>query len=102
MRKAFSYLAAFMLLGAIFISFPYGYYQVLKLVSCIAFVLCFLEQLSCKKTLTASVFLLMGIIFNPIIPVHFEKSIWMLLDAIGILLLFLYLLPLKLIRKAYG
>lgn len=57
---------------------PYGYYQFLRTVICIAAAyLAYREyQLDDKVTIWAVVFALLAILFNPIIPIHLSREIW--------------------------
>lgn len=71
-----------MLLAGIPKYFPYGYYNLLRLVVCgtgiyIAYYL-FAEEKKFIGFLSALVVLL----FNPIFPVHLDKDAWVLIDFI--------------------
>jgi hypothetical protein len=63
---------------------PYGYYQFLRIVVCIAAAyLTYREyQLDDKVTIWAVVFALLAILFNPIIPVHLSREIWAFFNVI--------------------
>jgi hypothetical protein len=63
---------------------PYGYYQFLRIVICIAAAyLTYGEyQLDDKVTVWAIVFALLAILFNPIIPVHLKRDLWAVFNII--------------------
>ena len=63
--------------------FPYGYYTLLRLVVCSTAV--FLGWFSYKKQKVRWVWImgLIALIFNPVIPIHFNKRLWIVLDLIG-------------------
>lgn len=63
---------------------PYGYYQFLRVVICIAAVyLTYQEyQLDDKVTIWAVVFALLAILFNPIIPIHQSRKTWAYFNVI--------------------
>jgi hypothetical protein len=66
----------------------YGYYTLLRLVATVMF--CWAAVVSCKRkaSFLPCAFGLFALLFNPIIPVSFEKEIWAVLDitAAGFLL----------------
>ncbi len=63
---------------------PYGYYQFLRIVICIAATyLTYREyQLDDKITIWAVIFALLAVLFNPIIPVHLKRDIWAVFNII--------------------
>ena len=65
-------------------TFPYAYYQLLRWVvagTCFYTAWIFYEQ---KKTVWFSLFLVTGIVFNPIAPFYLSKSIWQTVDVVTI------------------
>lgn len=72
-----------------FLHLPYGYYTLLRIVvTCCIGYLVYLEY-ALNDSLSLSVILLafLVILFNPIIPVYFSRSIWTTLDIFTILVL---------------
>ena len=76
-----------MLLIAAFVSMPYGYYVLLRLVE---FVSCCVIIIHSVKKNSMNIFTLLfgvfGLVFNPIFKVPFPKDVWAIVD-IGAMLL---------------
>lgn len=74
---------------------PYGYYEILRLVSCPIFA--FGANLSYKLDRTAPlwVFGTLAVLYNPLIKVHLQRESWQLVNiaTIGFLLVMLWKLP---------
>jgi len=73
-------ISVILLLAGIPKFFPYGYYTLLRLAVCgtgcyIAFFA--YEQ---KKQIIGFLSILVGLLFNPIIPVYLAKDIWVVID----------------------
>lgn len=67
---------------------PYGYYTVLRLVGCGAFAFAAYVSFSRHGKILPWMFVLVAIVFNPIVKVHLPKEVWALVDvAAGFLLL---------------
>lgn len=84
-----------MLLAGIPTIFPYGYYTLLRLVVCgtAAFIAYFsFEE---EKTIIAYISILFVFIFNPVIPIHFGKEIWIVIDLITAIFLAITILALR-------
>ena len=78
----FTILAGIMLLLAIPSIWPYSYYQLLRWV--VAIVACYNAYLS-HESKQNNWMIVMGIIvvlFNPVVPIHLDKSTWGFLDLI--------------------
>lgn len=83
--KIFKYLAAAMLILAVF-HLPYGYYQFLRVaVTLIAGVAAYQELEQSNKTAFA-LFLVTALLFNPILPVYLNRSLWLPIDLAAALL----------------
>ncbi len=67
--------AVAMLLGALG-RWPYGYYQLLRLVTCGAAVYGAYVSHSLGKTGWLWAFVFVAVLFNPIIPVYLTREIW--------------------------
>jgi prepilin signal peptidase PulO-like enzyme (type II secretory pathway) len=67
---------------------PYGYYTLLRIAAFGIFGFAAFISFDRKYKLLPWAFILLAIIFNPIIKVHFSKELWALIDiAAGIFLL---------------
>ena len=74
-------IAGAMLLIGIF-PLPYGYFQLLRWITCgIAIFLVYIAY-RYKKVWVAVIFGVIAILFNPIFIIHFEKNVWQWIDAI--------------------
>ena len=73
--------AALVLIVAAF-PLPYGYYTFARIVTCLAFALLAYSayQGTPPELPWIAVFALLAVLFNPVIPVHLTKKIWMVLD----------------------
>ena len=61
--------AAVMLVGAL-LNWPYGYYVFLRWVVCLKAVFCAFSAYTIKKTWLAWAFVLVAVLFNPLVPIH--------------------------------
>ena len=72
---------------------PYGYYTLVKILVCgFSAVLAYRNYKAADDKLAAWVwvFLIIAIIFNPLIPLHMQKEVWMVVDTVtGVLFLWL-------------
>lgn len=76
-----SLIAAAMLLGSL-AEWPYGYYQLLRLVVCgvgayVAFI-----AYNWQKMWAVWLFGFIVLLFNPLIPIHLSREIWQPMDVI--------------------
>jgi len=81
------YIASALLFAAL-LPLPYGYYTLVRLVTTCVFVWASIIEFQ-KKSIMIWVFAFGAILFNPLIPVHLNREIWIPLDiisAFGILL----------------
>lgn len=60
---------------------PHGYYTFLRLISCTTFALATYVSLARKATVFPTVYGILALLFNPFIPVHLPKAVWMFLDS---------------------
>ncbi len=74
-------LSIVLLLLSIF-PFPYGYYVLLRLVVCLTAGL--LSWLSYKENRIGWAWVMgfIVLLFNPIVPIHFERGVWMVFDVV--------------------
>ncbi len=81
-------LAGVMLLLAVPPIWPYGYYQVLRIVVCIAAAYGAYTAFTTERAAWVWVLGAVAVLFNPIAPVYLDKETWVIPDIIaGILLL---------------
>ncbi len=55
---------------------PYGYYMFLRIVITIIAITNALEEVKSLKKIWLIVFIIIAIIYNPIIPIYLKKHIW--------------------------
>ena len=70
-----------MLLGAI-AEWPYGYYILLRWITCITSILVVFQAFEKNIDWTKVVFIVIAILFNPLAPIYLSRSIWIPLDII--------------------
>jgi len=87
-HRIFLRAAGVMLLVAVPPIWPYGYYIFLRLVVCgVAFYIAFhLRENNQKYCVTL---VIMGLLFNPILPIFLPKLIWIPIDIGGAILFFI-------------
>lgn len=61
---------------------PYGYYQLLRWVTCGVAVFIAIQAYSWKKIWAIWLFAVIAVLFNPLIPIHLTKEIWQPIDII--------------------
>jgi hypothetical protein len=68
---------------------PYGFYTLLRIAVCLAAAFSAYADFTGARTGWAIAWAVVAILFNPLIPVHLSKDIWMVLDiAAGALFAF--------------
>ena len=73
-------IAAIMLVAAL-ADWPYGYYQLLRFVTCgVAAYIAYLAYQR-QKMWAAWLFGLIAVLFNPLIPVHLNREAWAIIDC---------------------
>lgn len=75
--------AAFLLLAIL--PWPYGYYQLLRLVvcSCAAIIAWGYHRHGNGVGLKGISLLCMALLFNPVFPIHLEREIWIIFNLLG-------------------
>jgi len=81
------YLTSIMLFIAI-APLPYGYYTILRIITTGVFLWSSFIMLENNESILPWVFILLAIIFNPILKVYFPKEIWAVIDIFSGLLIF--------------
>ena len=82
---------AFLLLVFAHRKFPYFYYQILRWVVCITFIL-YTVHFWEKVKFLGIISLINGVIYNPIIPIHMKKSSWFVFNVISAVILGIFIL----------
>ncbi len=62
---------------------PYGYYQLLRLVICIASCILTWQVFQAKRTGWMVIMGILAILFNPIGPIFLTRDVWALIDVIA-------------------
>ena len=83
--KYFIILNIFMLFGVI-IEWPYGYYTMLRWITCIASILIAFKAFEKNIDWAKVVFIVIAILFNPLAPIYLSRSIWIPLDIVTAIL----------------
>ncbi|GAI91013.1 unnamed protein product [marine sediment metagenome] len=83
--KYFIILSIFMLFGAI-AEWPYGYYILLRWITCIASILVAFQAFEKNIDWAKVVFIVIAILFNPLAPIYLSRSTWIPLDIITAML----------------
>jgi len=74
-------IAAAMLLGALG-HWPYGYYQLLRFVTCGVAVYVAYMAYSWQKIWAVWLFGFVALLFNPLIPIHLSRELWQPIDIV--------------------
>jgi len=83
--KYFLILTIFILFGAI-VEWPYGYYTFLRWITCIASILVTFQAFEKNVDWAKIVFIIIAILFNPLVPIYLSRSTWIPLDIITAIL----------------
>lgn len=89
-------LAGLMLLLAILPTWPYVYYQLLRIVVCITAAIGAYHAFETERTGWVWVLSIIAILFNPIAPIHLDKETWVVPDLISAFIMFVAAAKLKL------
>lgn len=63
-------------------SLPYGYYQFLRIVITATAIVNCIHIYRLENKAVIIIYLIVAIIFNPLIPIYFGKSIWIGIDLV--------------------
>jgi len=86
--------ASVILLGALG-DWPYGYYQLLRWITCGAAVWVAFLAYDWEKKWATVVFTIVAVLFNPLVPIHLSRDVWQPIDLICALLFFVIAFVLK-------
>lgn len=81
------------LLGALINGLPYFYFQILRF-------LVFGTMIYCSTLINNNknwkmMFIIIGIIFNPLIPIHFPRDLWVFIDLFTAIILGISIIKIK-------
>ncbi len=79
--KYFVILTILMLFGAL-AEWPYGYYTILRWITCITSILVVLQAFEKNIDWAKVVFIVIAILFNPLAPIYLSRSTWIPLDIV--------------------
>ena len=71
------------MLVAALAAWPYGYYVLLRWVTCAAAVFTTYQAWAWKRTWAVCLFAPMAILFNPLAPVHMTQEVWRPVDLMA-------------------
>ena len=83
--KYFVILSIFILFGAI-AEWPYGYYILLRWITCIASILVVFQAFEKNIDWAKVIFIIIAIFFNPLAPIYLSRNIWIPLDIVTAIL----------------
>lgn len=94
-KNTIAVIAAVMLLLAIPSIWPYGYYQLLRWV--VAGSAAFIAYLAYNigKISWMWILIVIGILFNPIVPFYLDKEVWVIIDLVAAVTFFLSISKIK-------
>lgn len=73
---------AIMLFGALLDSWPYGYFQILRWVTCASAVFYMFRSHEKNQSIAAYAFAGIAILFNPLLPIRLSRDIWAIADGL--------------------
>lgn len=79
-------IAAMLLLVAL-APLPYGYYTFLRIAVTGAAIWSLAVHWESAPVAFKATLIVLGIVFNPVIPLHFRREVWQVIDAAGAVLL---------------
>lgn len=59
---------------------PYGYYMLLRFVACSVFAWAAYVSFERNENVLPWVFIVLAVVFNPILKIHFNKEMWAVID----------------------
>lgn len=74
-------ITALMLFGAL-ASWPYGYYQFLRLVVCAVAAYVTFMAYNWRISWATYLFGIIAVLFNPLVPIHLSRKIWQTIDVV--------------------
>ena len=90
MTKIIKVILIALLLGCL-ANVPYGYFQFVRIASCIAFFWLAYKSFEEDKKIMGLILLGCAILFNPIFKIHFTRGVWNKIDVVIAIFLFICL-----------
>ena len=89
--KSLRYIAIIMLIVTVITAgeLPYAYYILLRWVVCAASVITLGMAINEERTGWKVVFGILALLFNPLIPIHLDREIWLPIDILAALIFFI-------------
>ncbi len=84
---SYCWLAAGMLTIAVFFKMPYGYYQLMRFVVCGVAGFCAYKAYEGRKQPWLFLAGFVALLFNPFVPIRFDRDTWRVLDFITAILM---------------
>lgn len=79
-KKVKLLLGAFALLGVF--SMPYGYYTFLRIIVTLGCAFLLLGRDHEQGNIQIMVWIIIGVLFNPVIPIYLDRDLWKIIDII--------------------
>lgn len=73
------------MLGLALLPMPYGYYELLRLVVCLATALIAAQQAKSAQWWPAAAFAIFALLYNPLFKIHLPRETWQMVNAATIL-----------------
>ena len=80
-------------------SFPYGFYTLLRLVVCGATVYLAWLAYDSNKRVWIWPFGFIAVLFNPLIPIHFNRDLWRVIDLLVAIFLMISIFSFKIVKE---
>lgn len=74
---------------------PYGYYTLMRLIVCGTFIIIFFQSLDLKNLFWIIISVTLAVLYNPILPFHLGKDVWVPINIISIVLMLVSFFLLK-------
>ena len=74
---------------------PYGYYTLLRIVVCGAAIWTVICAYDLKRQWMVWLFGFITVLFNPLIPIHLDRQLWVILDVLTAVVFFVSIFILK-------
>ena len=81
-KNALAGISAILLFGALLEGWPYGYFTLLRFIVCITSGYITYNTYRLSKEFWMYSFGLLTILFNPIVPIHLSRDMWVVIDFI--------------------
>ena len=100
-KNALAGISAILLFGALLEGWPYGYFTLLRFVVCITSGYIGYTAYRLNKEFWMYSFGLLTILFNPIVPIHLSRDMWVVIDFLVGLFMIASIFKLKIKSNEY-